>query len=67
MPTLTERIDSQIASLTAERARIVAQAEANVADVDTKLAALGQAKTLVTRNIEAVYTTLLKMGLVKEI
>lgn len=67
MASLTERIDAQIRELTAERGRIEDQAAENVAAVDVKLTALEKAKSAISKEVEAAYVSLLKLGLVKEL
>lgn len=66
MPTLVERLDVQIAAQVAEKQRLVAQAQADAAAVDVKLAALRAAKRAMTAEIEAAYAQLTTMGLFKE-
>lgn len=67
MPTLIERIDAQLRALQVERARIRDQALADAAAVDTKIAALLQAKTSLTPEVENSYAQLRAMGLFKEL
>jgi hypothetical protein len=67
MATLTDRIDAQVSALNAERARIEAQHEENLAAVDAKLAVLAAAKKLITRDLEQAYTALLGFGLIREV
>lgn len=67
MATLTERIDAQIAALKAEKDRIQAQVETDVAAVEEKLAALRGAKKLMSVELEQAYTALLALGLIREV
>lgn len=64
---LRTRMEREIASLEAERARIAIDAEKALAAVDAKIAALTGAAVAVTTEVEAAYTALLGLGLIQEI
>lgn len=66
MPTLIERLTVQIDALTVEKQRIVSQGQADMAAVNEKLAALRQARSVITPEVEAAYNALKAMGIFKE-
>lgn len=66
MPTLTDRLDTQIQELQRERARIQDQALDNLSKVDLQLDALRSAKAALTPAIERSYAQLRAMGVFKE-
>lgn len=67
MPTLTERLDQQVAKLQAERERIRAQAASDLVEVNTKLAELAKARAAITVDVETAYTALRALKLIQEI
>ena len=66
--TLAERIDGLIRDLRIEKARIKDAADKGVADVQTKIDALQEAKRAVSQpGVEEAYTQLIALGLLKGI
>jgi hypothetical protein len=67
VPTLTDKIDAQVAALRAEQKRIVDQAAENLAVVNDKLTQLEKARAVVTPAVEAAYGALRALKLIQEI
>lgn len=65
MPTLSERIAWELDALKAEKDRLKVQFDANLADVDAKLAVLREAKRVVTKDVEAAYDALCRAKLIR--
>lgn len=66
MATIVERLDAQTTALLAERARIVGQAERDLAAVDQKLGALRDARPAFTKTVEDAFAALKSAGVIKE-
>ena len=67
MGVLLDRLQRELAELGAERDRIEAQAVRDLAQVDTKMAVLGDAAKVITTEVEASYAALLRLGLIAEV
>lgn len=67
MPTLTERLDIQVAALQTERERIKTQAASDLAAVNGKLAELQKARLAITADVEQAYASLRTLKLIQEI
>lgn len=67
MPTLIERLDAQIASLVADKARIDAQYVADLDALAVKLTQLRRARTVITPDVEQAYAALRALKLIQEI
>jgi hypothetical protein len=67
MASLIERLDKQIADLETEQTRIREDAATNLEEVAVKLATLAGARKAITKEVEAAYVALLKLGLISEV